>query len=601
MEIRSKAGAEMDFIEHLKSSVDIVRVVSDYVRLKRAGSGPRYTGLCPFHHEKTPSFSVHSTHQFYKCFGCGAGGDVIRFVMEIERLTFWEAVKLLAERHGIPLPKHGAETDEESRRRAALYEMHAIAERLFREHLFSPAGQEAREYLERRGVARPIIEEFALGLSSRSGQMLVQAFQRAGFPQDWMEASGLVLRRNDGTGFYDRFRGRLMFPIHSESGKLIAFGGRALWPGDEPKYLNSPETPIYRKSEILYNLHRARKPMEEAGRAILVEGYMDAIGVYSAGIRNVAAVCGTSLTPLQVRSLHRHAPEVVLNFDPDAAGAAATEKHIPVLLEEGVRLRVLELRGGLDPDEFIREHGPEAYRAALEKARSYFHWLADRARSRFDLRTPEGRVAAFHFLLPAIQRMPDRLDRLAVANDVAEYLHMEPDIVLDEFRKAAAERRQQVRPKQQPHPDPNEVLLLHALLHDPDARAEITPLLGELSVLSSSPSHEIFEAIGRIAASGEPLTYHTLEARLHGDARQRLAMLVFADDTLAESYSTELAVSCVRKLAAAEQEARRARLRRQIQEAERAGNLDEALRLLEELGRLERRGSADPAASAGVG
>lgn len=591
----------MDFIEHLKSSVDIVRVVGEYVRLKRAGSGPRYTGLCPFHQEKTPSFSVHSTHQFYKCFGCGAGGDVIKFVMEMERLTFWEAVRLLAERNGIPLPKQGAETDEESRRRAALYEMHETAARLFRELLSSPAGEEAREYLGRRGVPRAIIDEFGLGLSDRSGQMLVRAFQRAGFPPELMEESGLVLRRNDGTGFYDRFRGRLMFPIHSESGKLIGFGGRALAPDDQPKYLNSPETPIYRKSQVLYNLHRARKPIEEAGRAILVEGYMDVIGVHAAGFRNVTAVCGTSLTSLQVRGLRRHAPEVVLNFDPDAAGAAATEKHIPVLLDEGLRLRVLELRGGLDPDEFIREHGPDAYRAALEAARSYFHWLADRARSRFDLRTPEGRVAAFQFLLPAIQRMPDRLDRLAVANDVAEYLRMEPGIVLDEFRKAAAERRQQVQPRQQPSFDPNEVLLLHALLHDEEARAEITPLLGELSVLESSASHEIFEAIRRIAAAGEPLTYHSLEARLHDDARQRLASLVFADDTLAESYSTELAVSCVRKLAAAEQEARRARLRRQIQEAERAGDVQEALRLLEELGRLERRGSADRARSGDVG
>jgi DNA primase len=334
---------------------------------------------------------------------------------------------------------------------------------------------------------------------------------------------------------------------------------------------------------------------------VLVEGYMDAIGVHAAGVRNVAAVCGTSLTPLQVRSLRRHAPEVVLNFDPDSAGANATEKHIPVLLDEGLRLRILSLGGGLDPDEFIREHGAQAYVDALEKARSYFHWLADRARSRFDLRTPEGRVAAFQFLLPSIQRMPDRLDRLAVANDVAEYLHMEPGIVLDEFRKAAAERRQQVRPKEQPLPDPNEVLLVHALLHDEQARAEIAPLLGELTVLEASPSHEIFDAIRRITAAGEPLTYLSLEARLQEEGRHRLAALVFADDTLAESYSTELAVSCVRKLAASEQEARRSRLRRQIQEAERGGNLELALRLLDELGRLERGAPANRASSGGVG
>lgn len=591
----------MDFIEHLKSSVDIVRVVGDYVRLKRSGSGPRYTGLCPFHHEKTPSFSVHSTHQFYKCFGCGAGGDVIKFVMEIERLTFWEAVKLLAERHGIPLPKQGAGTDEETRRRAALYEMHEIAARLFRELLQSPAGEQARSYLERRGVSPAVAGEFGLGLSDRSGQMLVRAFQRAGFSPELMEESGLVLRRNDGTGFYDRFRGRLMFPIHSESGKLIAFGGRALAPDDQPKYLNSPETPIYRKSQVLYNLNRARKAIEQAGRAVLVEGYMDAIGVHAAGVPHVAAVCGTSLTQLQVRSLRRHAPEVVLNFDPDSAGAAATEKYIPVLLEEGVRVHVLELRGGLDPDEFIREHGPEAYRAALDAARSYFHWLADRARARFDLRTPEGRVAAFQFLLPAIQRMPERLDRLAVAADLSEYLHLEQGVVLDEFRKAASERRRQIPAARPPLPDPREVLLLHALLHDPEARAEIAPILGDLTILESSPSHEIFDAIRRIAAAGEPLTYHSLEARLRDDARERLAAMVLADDTLGEGYSTELAVSCIRKLSAAENEARRSRLRRLIQQAEREGNAAEAMRLLEELGRLERRGHAGRASSGGVG
>lgn len=578
----------MDFIEQLKSSVDIVRVVGEYVRLKRAGAGPRYTGLCPFHHEKTPSFSVHSTHQFYKCFGCGAGGDVIKFVMEIERLTFWEAVKLLAERNGIPLPRQSEHADEETRRRAALYEMHELAGRLFRELLDSAAGREARQYLERRGVSRAVAEEFGLGLSDRGGQMLVRAFERAGFAHDLMEQSGLVLRRNDGTGFYDRFRGRLMFPIHSESGKLIGFGGRALAEGDEPKYLNSPETPIYRKSQVLYNLNRARKAIEEAGRAVLVEGYMDAIGVYGAGVRHVVAVCGTSLTALQVRSLRRHAPEVVLNFDPDRAGAAATEKHIPVLLEEGMRVQVLELRGGLDPDEYIREHGAEGYLKALDGARSYFHWLADRARTRFDLRKPEGRVAAFQFLLPAIQRMPDRLDRLAVANDVAEYLHMEPDIVLDEFRKAAAERRQTVRRKSEPVPDPNEVLLLHALLHDGEARRQIVPLLGRISVLERSASHAIFDTIRRMAEAGEPVSYGALEARLGEAERERLARLVFADDTLAESYSTELAVSCVRKLAAAEQEAQRAALRRRIQEAERAGDAETAMRLLEELGRMER-------------
>ncbi|HRJ22140.1 MAG TPA: DNA primase, partial [Bryobacteraceae bacterium] len=356
----------MEFVEQLKSQIDIVQVIGESVRLRRVGAGPRYTGLCPFHNEKTPSFSVHAQHQFYKCFGCGAGGDVIKFVMEIDSLPFWEAVKYLAERHGIPLPKRSEAADEETRRRGVLYEMHELALEHFRQTLFGPGGEEARGYLQRRGVTREVAEEFGLGLSERGGQALTRLLQRRNYAPADLEASGLVLLRNDGSGFFDRFRYRLMFPIHSEMGKVIGFGGRALAEGDEPKYLNSSETPIYRKSHVLYNLNRARKVVQEAGYGVLVEGYMDVIGVYAAGVRNVVATCGTALTAAQVRCLKRHAASVVVNFDPDNAGAQATERSSQVLLEEGVRLKVLQLSGGLDPDEYIKAHGAATYLQALE-------------------------------------------------------------------------------------------------------------------------------------------------------------------------------------------------------------------------------------------
>jgi DNA primase len=230
----------MDFVEHLKSSVDIVKVVGEYVRLRKAGAGPRYTGLCPFHTEKTASFSVHQTHQFYKCFGCGAGGDVIKFVMEIERLSFYEALRLLADRNGIPMPQRAEYSDQETRLRAKLHEMHELALRVFRASLSGAAGTTAREYLAKRGVTPAVSEEFSLGYSDRSGQDLVRRFEREGFSAEEMETSGLALKRQDGSGFFDRFRGRLMFPIHGESGKIIGFGGRALSGEEEPKYLNSP-------------------------------------------------------------------------------------------------------------------------------------------------------------------------------------------------------------------------------------------------------------------------------------------------------------------------------------------------------------------------
>ena len=581
----------MEFAEQLKSQIDIVQVIGESVRLRRAGAGPRYVGLCPFHNEKTPSFSVHAQHQFYKCFGCGAGGDVIKFVMEMDNLPFWEAVKYLAERHGIPLPKRSEAAGEETRLRSALYEMHELALEHFRQNLLSPAGEAARAYLARRGVSPQTAAEFGLGLSLPGGQALTRLLERRNYPPAALEASGLVLARNDGSGFFDRFRNRLMFPIHTEMGKVAAFGGRALAEGDEPKYLNSAETPIYRKSQVLYNLNRARKAIQEAGYSVLVEGYMDVIGVWSAGVRHVVATCGTALTHAQARALFRHSPRTVVNFDPDGAGLQAVERSSQTLLEEGLRLKVLHLEGGLDPDEFVKERGAEAYRAALGNARSYFHWLADRARARFDLRTPDGRVGAFQLLLPAIHRMPDKIERLSVANDLAAYMGVEAGLVLDEFKRAAAGRREQKnRAREDNTLDPNEMLLLHALLANPEARAEIAPALRAMEGVKRFRTARVFDVILRlIEAGGEP-SVSAVEARLQEADRALLLGVLFDDELLREGVSLDQARACLRRLSAGEHRMGREHLRRMIKEAERAGDLAEALRLTGELQALEREG-----------
>jgi DNA primase len=235
----------MDFVEQLKSSVDIATVIGEYVRLRRSGAN-RYMGLCPFHQEKTPSFTVNVVHQFYKCFSCGAGGDVIKFVMEKEGVSFYEALKSLSERYGIPMPKRSNYADEGAKLRGALLSMHELAAEQFRANLQSAAGETARSYTAKRGLAPETIELFGLGYSDRSGRALIRLFEQHHFTVAQMEQSGLVGKRQDGS-LYDRFRNRLMFPIHNESGKIIAFGGRALSPEDEPKYLNSPETPLYKK------------------------------------------------------------------------------------------------------------------------------------------------------------------------------------------------------------------------------------------------------------------------------------------------------------------------------------------------------------------
>jgi DNA primase len=578
----------MDFVEQLKSSIDIVKVIGDYVRLRRVGASGRWVGLCPFHQEKTPSFSVNQTRQFYKCFGCGVSGDALKFVMEFDGLTFPEALKLLAERNGIPMPKRTEFADAESRNRAALLEIHAIAARLFEDSLRGAQGGEARAYLARRGVTAELIETFELGFSEASGQALVRRLAEERFTPEHLEASGLLRKRTEGAGFYDAFRGRLMFPIHNESGKVIAFGGRAMRDDDQPKYLNSPETPIYKKTSVLYNLHRARDGMRRTNRAVLVEGYMDVLGVWAAGVKEVVASCGTALTNAQVRTLHRHADSVILNFDPDAAGANAAERAIQLLLDENLHVRVLALEGGLDPDEYVKQRGPEAYRARLEAASGYFHWLADRARGKFDMRTGEGRMSAFKFLLPAVQKIPDKLERAAVANDLAGYLGVEPGLVLDEFKKAAADRRvPAARSEPRPSIPAIEQMLVNALLSSEEAREQVLPQLPD-AMTREFMSREIFEAFRQMAAAGVAITFSALDGRLTPPAQALLHQLVAADEMSDGTGSFEQAQACLRRLQGGMKKKLADELRGRVRNAEREGRVEEALGWMAELGRLER-------------
>ncbi|HVN03017.1 MAG TPA: DNA primase [Bryobacteraceae bacterium] len=577
----------MDFKEQLKSSVDIVKVIGEYVRLRKSGVS-RYTGLCPFHSEKTPSFSVHAGHQFYKCFGCGASGDVLKFVMEFEHVTFPEALKLLAERNGIPMPKRAEYADEDTRLRAAVFQMQELAQEAFREQLAGPAGAEARRYLDKRGVSPEVSAQFGLGYAERGGRALLRIFERQGFTAEQMENSGLLGRREDGS-FYDRFRHRLMFPIHSEPGKVIAFGGRALDPADEAKYLNSAESPIYRKSAVLYNLHRAKEGIRKADRSVLVEGYMDAIGVSAAGVREVVASCGTALTAQQVQALRRHSDKIVVNFDPDAAGANAAERSINLLLDESMHVRIVELEDGLDPDEYCKDRGADAYRAKLDKAQNYFYWLADRARARFDLRSAEGRVAGFQFLLPAIQRLPEKIERVAVANDVAGYLGVDAGLVLENFRRSAMDRRdKKVAPAREPLRG-DERLLLNLLLSNEEAREALLGRLENLPAIEQFATRRIFKALFALAAAG-PVDYEGLHARLEENDQELLASAVLQDETNEYAVSLQVGEECLRSLERSGQLTQVAALKARVKAAERAGNLGEALRLYEELREMEKIG-----------
>jgi DNA primase len=567
--------------------VDIVRVASDYVRLRRIGK--RYSGLCPFHNEKTPSFSINQEHQFFICFGCGVRGDVFKFVEMIEGLTFWEALKKLADQHGIPLPKQSAATDEETRLRAAAYEMHEIAFEHFRRNLAGPNGASVRAYIAKRGVTDSSVDQFGLGLSENSGRGLMRLFEQRGFKPEYLEASGLVGRRDDGS-FYDRFRNRLMFPIQNESGKVIAFGGRAVDPEEKAKYLNSPETAIYKKSRVLFNLNRAKDSVMKLDRIVLVEGYMDVIGAWQAGVTEAVASCGTALTIEQIRAMKRHSQNLHLNFDPDQAGSNAAERSIKLLLDENVRVRIVELEGGLDPDEYCKQHGAEAYREKIASAQAYFYWLADRARDRFNMRELQGRVDAFLFLLPVITGLNDKMERVAVANDLASYLGVPSDMVLEHFRKAAADRVERTPVAKSPDWRATDRILLPLLLADEEAREQLLGPLKDIPGIRQLPTASVFEAMFVMHDAGEPINFNTVHLRLPEATQKMLAELLHHTDGGADAPTLEDGFACVNALRQEQRAAALRELKARIKSAEREGRINDAIALMQQLSQFPDEG-----------
>ena len=497
-----------NFKETLKQQADIVRIVGDYVKLKKAGA-QNFSGLCPFHAEKTPSFSVHATRQFYHCFGCGESGDVFAFVQKVENITFPEAVRLIAQKLGVPMPKvsfSGPAEARDAQVRMALLDVHVRAAAFFQECLRRPEGANAREYLKGRGLNDETIARFRIGYAPDSGFLLRDALRRE-FDEELLRESGLfswkedsrqpsavssqekqgfrsptpkraedarsegpgsaqddnatensdangeqriansespelIARSSQPAAIYSKFRNRVMFPITNDQGKVIAFTGRTLSTDEKtgPKYLNSPETAIYSKSRVLFNLDNAKEAIRKLEYSILVEGQMDCISVYAAGFHNVIASSGTAFTELQAKLLGRFSKNVVVNFDPDTAGARATERTLGLLVEEEFNIRVLTLETGFDPDLFIRRKGKDAYGAALKNSQKYFDYLIDRARAMFPARNSESKIKAVNHLLPHIQRVPSRIVRDELALEISQKLGIDSAVLRQELKHAATTR-----------------------------------------------------------------------------------------------------------------------------------------------------------------
>ena len=650
-----------DFKETVKQQADIVRIIGDYIKLKKSGAS-NYSGLCPFHGEKTPSFSVHATRQFYHCFGCGVSGDVFSFVQKIENVTFPEAVRLVAQKLGIPLPKATYSSPAEARDaklRAQLYDIQERAAAFFQECLRRPEGARAREYLAGRGLDEETIARFRIGHAPDSGFLLRDRLAGE-FSEEVMRESGLfswkqeegressrqppavshqqnqsggaageqVPRghspgRNDNldaednapttgdrrpTAIYSKFRNRVMFPIANDAGKIIAFTGRTLATDEKagPKYLNSPETGIYSKGRVLFNLDHAKEAIRKLDYAILVEGQMDCISVFAAGFHNVLASSGTAFTEIQAKLLGRFSKNVVVNFDPDTAGAKATERTLGLLVEEEFQVKVLTLEQGFDPDLYIRRKGREAYGEALRGSQKYFDYLIDRARSHFPVRSAEGKKNAVNYLLPHIQRVPSRIVRDELAQEIAQKLGIDSAVLRQELRHVAAERSAAaVKTPAEGQATDAERILVRALA---SARQMQT---GEEHVSARDGAEEEFDPArqAQFALQSEGLhrglaTESLVEALLNAGAdvadvmevpcseseRRMLASILLKED---EELSAERLEGAVRAL-------RRIHLRRRLEETQRElkkpGVSDDKVRMKELIGELERlsRALRDP-------
>jgi len=538
------------FADRVKQQADIVRVVGEYVRLKK--SGQNFVGLCPFHSEKTPSFAVHPVKQIYHCFGCGAGGDVFKFLMEMDKSDFPEAVRAVAEKCGIAIPQPRERSPEERReqqQRTGVVEMHRDAAAFFSRHLEgTPEGKAAKAYLLDRGLDAEAISRFGLGFAPSGGDALWRHLKTK-YPEKLVESSGLVGRDPSGR-VYDRFRRRIMFPIANDTGKIIAFGGRAL--GDDlPKYLNSPETPIYTKSHVLYHLDRAKESIRQGDAVVLVEGYMDTIAVARAGIGNVVASCGTSLTETQVKLLTRFTRRVIVNYDPDTAGQAATERSLAILLEQNCDVRVLALPGGKDPDSFIRDEGAPAYRKLLEAAPSYLDYLIGRAR-RLGIATAEEKLRAVNFLMPFVQRIPDGLLRSEWASRISGQLHVDEPVLREALRRAVKERRSEVKTNPSlvgPPAKKAERRLVQMLLEADEFRTRLVDEISASHLHEGLETQKLFVVLLEACAGGEKPDLNPLAESLEEKDRRLLFEIAFGG-TLETTW--EEAEDCLRVLRVAQ-------------------------------------------------
>jgi DNA primase len=591
------------FSQELRNQADILRVIGDYVSLKKKGAN--YWACCPFHQEKTASFSVNPAKQFYKCFGCGKAGDVFNFVMEIEGSPFPEAVKTVADKCGIPIPQvstgeDSREFEQRDRQRADLLQINQWATEFFEKSLIETSeGKRALNYLVQRGINEDTRRAFRLGYSPNSWDALSTFLRTAGATRTQIERSGLVKLKENGSGYYDRFRSRLIFPISDAQGRIVAFGGRIIGEG-EPKYLNSPETVLYTKGQHLFGLHHAREAIRRKGYAILVEGYLDFLIPFQFGVKNLVASLGTALTENQVRLLGRYGRQIIVNFDPDSAGVAATKRSLELLLAEGFKVNVLTLPDNLDPDEYIRRSGSEGYLKLLKSSRPFLDYIVEVAISSHDQTKASGKVETINAILPYLRLVKDRIGRQEYFEQIADRLKIETRLIREEFKKAAdvqasaiSERALQATIAVKPA----ERKLLEIMLNYAAVRQQMINRLTEEDY-EGLRTAQLFRLIIKFERQGTEATYPVLTEALDDEelARELLPKLMISEFGSESSGSDGLARSereadeSLYSLRCAKLVEKQAALQTEINQAQRSNDtarLDELMKLKLDLAKKE--------------
>jgi DNA primase len=599
------------FIEDLKRQADIVRVVGDYVTgLKKKGTS--WMACCPFHQEKTPSFSVNGSKGFYYCFGCGKKGSVFNFVMELEGLSFPEAVKVVAEKAGVPLPEMVDDKRFETKRKEAdeVVQLNAWALEFWERQLSEDTAESraAREYVEGRGLSEETVKTFRLGYAPNSWDALGNHLKTRGATIGQIERSGLVVKKEQG-GYYDRFRGRLIFPVTDAQGRPVAFGARAMRPGDEPKYLNSPETAAYTKGRHLFGLGVTRDEIRKKKFAILVEGYLDLIVPFQHGVRNVVASLGTALTPEQAKLLNRFARKVVVNYDGDRAGINAAKRAIEVLLPEDFEVKVLVLPDGSDPDEFVRARGVEEYNQRRGQAVPHMQFVLEQATRERSLRVPAQKAEAVEEALPFVRSVRNPIQKREYFDMVMDALRVEEKGLRQELWKTVSARdpksagagdsdvKKRIVRAETAAPTVAEQRLLELLVHDEELRRALLPQVEE-SDYDELPTGAVFRALKELDAQGRPVDFSTLGALTEGDsvAADVVPLVLMHEPERAEGEATDAflaeAESCLMTLRLMSYDRRLKELAAEIAAADRAGEDSRRDRLIMEDLELKRRRSA---------